>query len=69
MAVNAKLVNMTSTEVYKTQVSSIIEKMRHENTTTDPNILFVPTHLGGALGQKEIIDGRNVMRKIIFSPD
>lgn len=58
-----RLVNMTSTEVYKLQVKSIFDKIRHENTG-NTDVSFIPTHLGGIDGQREIIQDKNIMRQI-----
>ena len=58
-----KLVNMTSTEVFKLQAANIYSKLRHENTTEDSKVTFQPTHLGGPFGQKDIIESQSVMRQ------
>lgn len=58
-----KLVNMTSTQIYKRQVDNIFGKLRHENTS-DGTTYFAPTHMGGVPGQRDILTGKNVMREI-----
>ena len=57
-----KLVNMTSTQIFKIQADNIYKKIRHENTS-DGTIYFAPTHMGGVPGQREIITGKNIMRE------
>lgn len=60
---HTKLVNMTSTEVFKLQANNIYAKLRHENSNNDTDVIFQPTHLGGILGQKDIIESKSVMRQ------
>lgn len=57
-----KLVNMTSTEVFKRQAANIFSRLRHNNTSTD-NSVFFPTHMGGLPGQREIIESKSIMRE------
>jgi hypothetical protein len=56
-----KLVNMTSTEIFKVHVESTIGRLRH--LATDSEKQFMPTQLGGVFGQKELLEQRNVMRQ------
>ena len=58
-----KLTNMTSTEVFKLQAQNIYTMLRHNNDNTTGNVQFMPTHLGGALGQNEILETRSIMRQ------
>lgn len=57
-----KIVNMTSTQIYKNQLNNIYQKLRHENSS-DGTIYFAPTHMGGVPGQRDILSGRNTMRE------
>lgn len=57
-----KIVNMTSTEVFKTQVNNIYGRLRHINGGRT-SVLYMPTHMGGIIGQKDIIDSQSIMRK------
>lgn len=59
---SVKLVNMTSTQIFKNQVENIYKKLRHENTS-DGTVYFAPTHMGGVPGQREILTGKNIMRE------
>lgn len=59
---SVKLVNMTSTQIFKNQAENIFKKLRHE-ATSDGKIYFAPTHMGGVPGQREILTGKNVMRE------
>lgn len=59
---SVKLVNMTSTQIFKNQAENIYKKLRHE-ITSDGTIYFAPTHMGGVPGQREILTGKNVMRE------
>lgn len=56
-------VNMTSTQIFKSQAENIFRKLRHENTD-DGSTEFAPMHLGGLFGQRDILTGKNVMREI-----
>ena len=60
---SAKLVNMTSTEIFKIQAANIFSKLRHTKGA-DSDVPFYPTHLGGVNGQRDIIDSKSVMRQI-----
>ena len=54
---------MTSTEIFKLQAANIYSKLRHENGT-DSDVPFMPTHLGGMFGQRDIIDSKSIMRQV-----
>lgn len=54
-----RLVNMTSTQIFKNQADNIYQRLRLES---DP-LEFAPTHMGGVPGQREILTGKNVMRE------
>lgn len=58
-----KMVNMTSTEIFKLQAANIYSRLRHLNTAKDANVQFMPTHLGGTFGQKDLIDSKSIMRQ------
>ena len=62
-----RLVNMTSTEVFKLQAQNIYAKLRHDNSTSNSTVSFMPTHLGGVMGQKEILESGSVMRQTRIS--
>ncbi len=65
MAVQSvRIVNMTSTEIFKIQVNNIFDSMRHRTNTPDSDITFYPTQMGGVLGQRDIIDNKNIMRRL-----
>lgn len=57
-----KLVNMTSTEIFRLQVQSIYGKIRLDNQDSD-GVQYMPTHLGGVPGQRDILTGKNIMRE------
>lgn len=58
-----KLVNMTSTEIFKLQAANIYSRLRHLNGDEDTGVQFMPTHLGGTFGQKDLVDSRSIMRQ------
>ncbi len=61
------MVNMTSDEIFKTQVATIYGRLRHINSKATST--FQPTHLGGIFGQRSILEGDNVMRVISVRPE
>lgn len=60
---SVRQINMTSTQIFKTQAENIYAKLRHENTS-DGTVYFAPTHMGGVWGQRDILSGMNVMREV-----
>ena len=58
---SVKLVNMTSTQIFKNQVENIYKKLRYENASN--SVYFAPTHMGGVPGQRDILVGKNIMRE------
>lgn len=64
---STKLVNMTSTQIFKNQAENIYNKLRVENSS-DGVIKFAPTHMGGLPGQRDILVGKNVMRETKVTP-
>ena len=59
---STKLVNMTSTQIFKNQAENIYNKLRLENTG-NTEVSFAPTHMGGVPGQRDILVGKNIMRE------
>lgn len=57
-----RLVNMTSTQIFKNQAENIYKKLRLE-ASSDGTTYFAPTHMGGVPGQRDILIGMNVMRE------
>lgn len=61
-----RLVNMTSTQIFKNQAENIYKNLRHE-LSSDGTIYFAPTHMGGVPGQRDILTGHNIMRETTVS--
>lgn len=61
------MTNMTSTEIYMSQVEAAMSSIRHYNNKDNANIDFAPSHLGGIIGQREILNNNSVMRRIKLS--
>ena len=60
-----KLVNMTSTQIFKNQAENIFRKLRFENDAdSDSEVYFAPLHMGGAPGQRKILVSKSIMREI-----
>lgn len=57
---SVKLVNMTSTQIFKNQAENIYQRLRLESGP----LTFAPTHMGGVPGQRDILIGKNTMREI-----
>ena len=66
MNTRIRIVNMTSTEIYKTLVETTMAKIRHENTGVS-DVAFEPAHLSGIFGQREILENSGVMRQVQVS--
>lgn len=66
MKTSIRIVNMTSTEIYKSQIESTMDHIRHLNTG-NTKVTFEPYQLGGIFGQREILANNGVMRQIKLS--
>lgn len=61
MKTKLTIANMTSTEIFKSQIESTMDRIRHNNSGNDT---FKPTHLGGLFGQREILESKSAMRQV-----
>ena len=66
MKTRIRIVNMTSTEIYKSMIETSMDKIRHDNKGVS-DVTFKPSHLGGLTGQREILENNGVMRQIWLS--